>query len=77
MWVRVSQFVEKKQPEKVATGRAMELFNDSRLTFLQHSKREEETNLFGQVFWKWSAGKCEENVAKKAKTNEEESRNEI
>ena len=32
MWERVSQFVEKKHPEKVATGRASELFNDTCLT---------------------------------------------
>ncbi|GIX82806.1 tigger transposable element-derived protein 1 [Caerostris darwini] len=32
MWESVSQFVEKKHPEKVATGRASDLFNDTCLT---------------------------------------------
>ncbi|GBN07866.1 hypothetical protein AVEN_244477-1 [Araneus ventricosus] len=32
IWERVSQFVEKKHPEKVATGRASELFKDTCLT---------------------------------------------
>ncbi|UYV65222.1 hypothetical protein LAZ67_3003636 [Cordylochernes scorpioides] len=32
MWERVSQFVEKKHPEKVTTGRASDLFNDTCLT---------------------------------------------
>ena len=32
MWARVSQFVEKKHSEKVATGRASELFNYTCLT---------------------------------------------
>ena len=32
MGEKVSQFVEKKHPEKVATGRASELFNDTCIT---------------------------------------------
>ena len=36
MWERVSQFVEKKEPEQVATGQASELFNDTCLTHIHN-----------------------------------------
>ncbi|GFS34359.1 tigger transposable element-derived protein 1 [Nephila pilipes] len=39
MWERVSQFVEKKHPEKVATGRASDLFNDTCLTHFRNIPR--------------------------------------
>jgi len=32
MWEKISEFIEKKHPEKVATGRALALCNDTRLT---------------------------------------------
>ncbi|GBN15869.1 Tigger transposable element-derived protein 1 [Araneus ventricosus] len=50
MWERVSQFVEKKHPEKVATGRASELFNDTCLThfcsILQGRKKQTSMDSF-------------------------------
>ncbi|UYV78234.1 hypothetical protein LAZ67_16000605 [Cordylochernes scorpioides] len=47
MWERVSQFVEKKQPEKVATGRASDLFNDTCLTHFRNilRGRKKQTSL--------------------------------
>ena len=47
MWERVSQFVEKKHPEKVATGRASELFNDTCLTHFRNilKGRKKQTSL--------------------------------
>ncbi|GBL65099.1 Tigger transposable element-derived protein 1 [Araneus ventricosus] len=50
MWERVSQFVEKKHPEKVATGLASELFNDTCLTHfrsvLQGRKKQTSSDSF-------------------------------
>ncbi|GFU02620.1 HTH CENPB-type domain-containing protein [Nephila pilipes] len=47
MWERISQFVEKKQPEKVATGRASDLFNDTCLTHFRNilRGRKKQTSL--------------------------------
>lgn len=47
MWERVSQFVEKIHPEKVATGRASELFNDTCLTHFRSilKGRKKQTSL--------------------------------
>ncbi|UYV61358.1 hypothetical protein LAZ67_1004547 [Cordylochernes scorpioides] len=47
MWERVSQFVEKKHPEKVATGRASDLFNDTCLTHFRNilRGRKKQTSL--------------------------------
>ncbi|GBM74592.1 Tigger transposable element-derived protein 1 [Araneus ventricosus] len=67
MWERVSQFVEKKHPEKVATGRASELFNDTFLSILQGRKKQ--TSLDSLFFFL--------NRAKKAKTSEEKSSDKI
>ena len=36
MWEQVSQFVEKKHPEKVSTGRAAVLYNDTCLTHFRN-----------------------------------------
>ena len=77
MWERVSQFVEKKHPEKVATGRASELFNDTCLTHFRNilKGRKKQTSL-DRFFFKQPAGESEESVAKKAKTSEEKSSDE-
>ncbi|GBO43886.1 Tigger transposable element-derived protein 1 [Araneus ventricosus] len=68
MWERVSQFVEKKHPQKVATGRASELFNDTCLTHFRSilQGRKKQTSL--DSFF---------NPAKKAKTSEEKSSDKI
>lgn len=65
MWERVSQFVEKKHPEKVATGRASELFNDTCLTHFRSilKGRKKQTTLDSFFL----------NPAKKTKTSEEKS----
>lgn len=72
MWERVSQFVEKKHPEKVATGRASDLFNDTCLTHFRNilRGRKKQTSL-DMFFSKRPTGESEKNVAKKAKTSED------
>ncbi|GFS55385.1 uncharacterized protein NPIL_461491 [Nephila pilipes] len=71
-WERVSQSVEKKHPEKVATGRASDLFNDTCLThfrnILRGKKKQTSLDMF---FSKRPTGESEKNVAKKAKTSED------
>ena len=63
MWERVSQFVKKKHPEKVATGRASELFDDTCLTHFRSilKGRKKQTSLDSFFL----------NPAKKAKIGEE------
>ena len=39
MWERVSQFVKKKHPERVAIGRAFDLLNDTCLTHFRNILR--------------------------------------
>ncbi|GFU58281.1 tigger transposable element-derived protein 1 [Nephila pilipes] len=72
MWERVSQFVEKKHPEKVATGRASDLFNDTCLTHFRNilRGRKKQTSL-DMFFSKRPTGESEKNVVKKAKTSED------
>ncbi|GFT57167.1 uncharacterized protein NPIL_221721 [Nephila pilipes] len=72
MWERVSQFVEKKHPEKVPTGRASDLFNDTCLTHFRNilRGRKKQTSL-DMFFSKRPTGESEKNVAKKAKTRED------
>ncbi|GIY46162.1 tigger transposable element-derived protein 1 [Caerostris darwini] len=72
MWESVSQFVEKKTPRKVATGRASDLFNDTCLTHFQNilRGRKKQTSL-DMFFSKRPTGESEKNVAKKAKTSED------
>ncbi|UYV80605.1 hypothetical protein LAZ67_19000930 [Cordylochernes scorpioides] len=72
MWERVSQFVEKKHPEKFATGRASDLFNDTCLTHFRNilRGRKKQTSL-DMFFSKQPTGEIEKNVAKKAKTSED------
>ena len=72
MWERVSQFVEKKHPEKVATSRASDLFNDTCLTHFRNilRGRKKQTSL-DMFFSKRPTGESEKNVAKKAKTSED------
>ena len=64
MGERFAQFVEKKHPEKVATGRASELFNDTCLTHFRSilKGRKKQTTLDSFFL----------NPAKKAKTSERE-----
>ena len=59
MWERVSQLVEKKHPEKVATGRASELFNDTCLTHFRSilKVRKKQTSLDSFIFESGEKGK--------------------
>ena len=64
--------MEKKHPEKVATGRASDLFNDTCLTHFRNilRGRKKQTSL-DMFFSKRPTGESEKNVAKKAKTSED------
>ncbi|GFT40692.1 uncharacterized protein NPIL_383701 [Nephila pilipes] len=72
MWERVLQFVEKKHPEKVTTGRASDLFNDTCLIHFRNilRGRKKQTSL-DMFFSKRPTSESEKNVAKKAKTSED------
>ena len=72
MWEKLSEFIEKKHPEKVATGRASALFNDTCLTHFRNilKGRKKQTSL-DRFLLKRPARESEESVAKKAKTSEE------
>ena len=72
MWERVSQFVEKKHPEKVATGRASDLFNDTCLTHFRNilRGRKKQTSL-DMFFSKRPTGESEKKLAKKAKASKD------
>ena len=50
VWVKVSQFVEKKHPENVASGRASELYNDTCLTHFCNILKG-RNKLLGQIFF--------------------------
>jgi hypothetical protein len=71
MWEKVVEFVDKNHPEKVATGRASELFNETCLTHFRNilKGRKKQTSL--DSFFKRSAGENEQSVTKKAKTSDE------
>jgi hypothetical protein len=71
MWEKVVKFVDKNHPEKVATGRASELFNETCLTHFRNilKGRKKQTSL--DSFFKRSAGENEQSVTKKAKTSDE------
>jgi hypothetical protein len=71
MWEKVVEFVDKNHPEKVATGRASELFNETCLTHFRNilNGRKKQTSL--DSFFKRSAGENEQSVTKKAKTSDE------
>ncbi|GFU22317.1 uncharacterized protein NPIL_221661 [Nephila pilipes] len=68
MWERVSQFVEMKHPEKVATGRASDLLNDTCLThfrnILRGRKKQTSMDMF---FSKRPIGESEKNCSEKGK----------
>ncbi|XP_015437248.1 PREDICTED: tigger transposable element-derived protein 1-like [Dufourea novaeangliae] len=71
MWEKVVEFVDKNHPEKVATGRASELFNETCLTHFCNilKGRKKQTSL--DSFFKRSAGENEQSVTKKAKNSDE------
>ena len=65
MWEKVLDFVVKKHPEKVATGRALVLCNDTYLTHVRNivKKRQKQTSL-DKYFLKRPSVDTEESVAK-------------
>eukprot|EP00106_Octopus_bimaculoides_P013869 XP_014781311.1 PREDICTED: tigger transposable element-derived protein 1-like [Octopus bimaculoides] len=74
MWEKLSDFSQKKHPEKVATGQAIVLLND---TFLTHFRnilkgKMKETSL-DKFLSKTPANESEESVAKRAKISKYDS----
>ena len=65
MWEQVSQFVEKKHPEKVRTGRAAVLYNDTCLTHFKNILKGRQKQASIHKYFKG------ENDAKRAKQSEE------
>ncbi|XP_061622154.1 tigger transposable element-derived protein 1-like [Phyllopteryx taeniolatus] len=63
MWERLSNFIERKHPEKVATGCASSLFNDTCLAHFRNILKERKKQLL-----KRPAGESEESLMKKPKT---------
>ena len=74
-WQDVSDFIEKRHPEKVSTGRATALFNDACLTHFRNilKGRQKQTSLDRFFFKRPSQSETEsvESEAKRAKTSEE------
>ena len=73
MWERLSEFIERKHPEKVATGHALALYNDTCLTHFRNilKGRMKQTSL-DRFLLKRPADESEESVVKKAKISEED-----
>ncbi len=68
MWERLSEFIERKHPEKVATGRAPVLYNDTCLTHFRNIlKGGMKQNSMDRFLLKCPADEREESMAKKAK----------
>ena len=67
-WQEVSDFVEKRHPEKLSTGRASALFNDTCLTFFRSilKRRQKQTSL-DRYLVKVSRSESQESEAKKAR----------
>ncbi|XP_068212019.1 uncharacterized protein [Palaemon carinicauda] len=68
-WQEVFDFVERRHPEKLSTGRASTLFNDTCLTFFRNilKRRQKQTSL-DRYFVKFSRSENqEESEAKKAR----------
>ncbi|XP_067125817.1 tigger transposable element-derived protein 1-like [Centruroides vittatus] len=60
MWEKVVEFVDKNHPEKVATGRASELFNETCLTHFRNILKERKKQTSLDSFFKRSAGEKSE-----------------
>lgn len=71
MWEKVVEFVDKNHPEKVATDRASELFNETCLTHFRIILKERKKQTSLDSFFKRSADQNEQSVTKKAKTTNE------
>ncbi|XP_070275853.1 zinc finger protein 64 isoform X2 [Myotis yumanensis] len=65
MWEKLSDFIQKRHPEKIATGRAMELFNDTCLTHFRNILKGRMKQISLDRFLSKTA--VDESVAKRAK----------
>ncbi|XP_064100870.1 tigger transposable element-derived protein 1-like [Macrobrachium nipponense] len=71
MWEKLSNFIEKKHPEKVATGRASALFNDTCLShFRSILKGRQKQSSLDTFLLKRAVSESTESAAKKAKTSD-------
>ncbi|KAK4324160.1 hypothetical protein Pmani_005163 [Petrolisthes manimaculis] len=74
MWEKITEFVEKEHPEKLSTGRALALFDDTCLTHFRNilKRRQKQTSLDKFLVKRRprQSEESEESVAKKAKTSE-------
>ncbi|GFS69159.1 tigger transposable element-derived protein 1 [Nephila pilipes] len=67
-WQEVSDFVEKRHPEKLSTGRANALFDDRCLTFFRNIlKRKQKQTSLDRYLAKVSRSESQESEAKKAR----------
>ncbi|XP_015435170.1 PREDICTED: tigger transposable element-derived protein 1-like [Dufourea novaeangliae] len=71
MWEKVVEFVDKNHPEKVATGRASELFNETCLTHFRNILKGRKIQTSLDSFFKRSAGENKQSMTKKAKNSDE------
>ncbi|XP_066231909.1 zinc finger MYM-type protein 6 isoform X4 [Saccopteryx leptura] len=71
-WEKIKQFIEKTHPEKVATGRALELCNDTCFTYYRNilKGRKKQTSM-ERFLLKQPLSESEESVVKKPKVSEE------
>ena len=73
MWEKISEFIEKKHPEKVATGRALALCNDTCLThFRKIMKGRKKQTTMNRFLLKRPAVQSQKSVSKKQKINEKD-----
>ncbi|GFS43335.1 hypothetical protein NPIL_90691 [Nephila pilipes] len=67
-WQEVSDFVEKRHPEKLSTGRASALFDDRCLTFFRNIlKRRQKHTFLDRYLVKVSRSESQESEAKKTR----------
>ena len=72
-WQDVADFVEKKHPDKLSTGRATTLFNDTCLAYFRNilKRRQKQTSL-DKYFKKATVGEIKEKEAKRARSESAE-----
>ncbi|XP_059549399.1 tigger transposable element-derived protein 1 isoform X1 [Myotis daubentonii] len=67
VWEKLSDFIQKKHLEKIATGRAMELFNDTCLTHFRNILKGRMKQISLDRFLSKTVDERDESVAKRAK----------
>ncbi|XP_008104049.2 tigger transposable element-derived protein 1 [Anolis carolinensis] len=72
MWEKISDFIEKKHPEKVATSRALALCSDTCLTPFRNILKGKKQGSLDRFLLKRPGSESQESVVKKANVKEEE-----